>query len=93
MSVKKVRLCPEGPEISEIAFGTWRILDDEPQPSPADLARRLEKCLELGITTIDTAEMNMLLSGISLKSVRRRKRYREVAANAGVASREKKLVS
>lgn len=57
MSVKKVKLCCEGPELSEIAFGTWRILDETPQPGPADVAKRLEKCLELGITTIDTAEI------------------------------------
>lgn len=57
MSVKKVKLSCDGPELSEIAFGTWRILDDDPQPSSAEVAKRLEKCLELGITTIDTAEI------------------------------------
>jgi hypothetical protein len=36
----------------------------------------------------------MLLSGVSLQSVKRRKRYgREAPAGDGVASREKKLVS
>jgi predicted oxidoreductase len=57
MSVKKVKLSGHGPELSEIAFGTWRILDDKPVPTAGDLARRLETCLELGITTIDTAEI------------------------------------
>ena len=57
MSVNKVRISPEGPELSEVAFGTWRILDEDPSPSPKDIAERLEKCLELGITTIDTAEI------------------------------------
>lgn len=56
-SVNKVKLSCEGPEFSEICFGTWRILDEDPQPSPADVAKRLERCLELGMTTIDTAEI------------------------------------
>ncbi|MDF1816574.1 MAG: aldo/keto reductase [Verrucomicrobiales bacterium] len=57
MSVKRAKLSCDGPEFSEIAFGTWRILDETPRPGPADVAKRLEKCLELGITTIDTAEI------------------------------------
>lgn len=58
MSVKKVKLSATSSlELSEIAFGTWRILDDSPVPTAGDLAKRLEKCLELGITTIDTAEI------------------------------------
>lgn len=55
--VKKVEISPSGPSLSEIAFGTWRVLDSDPRPGPADIAERLEKCLELGITTIDTAEI------------------------------------
>lgn len=57
MSVKKVKLSCDGPELSEIAFGTWRILDDQPRPNSAEVAKRLSKCLELGMTTIDTAEI------------------------------------
>jgi len=50
-------LSPNGPEVSRIAFGTWRILDD-PQTRDGDgLLKRLHACLELGITTIDTAEI------------------------------------
>ncbi len=57
MSVQRVSLCDGGPEISEIAFGSWRILDEEPVPTPKALAERLNTCAELGITTIDTAEI------------------------------------
>lgn len=46
------------------------------------------------VVTIDATELAMLLSGVSLQSVKRRKRYgREAPAGDGVASREKKLVS
>jgi len=44
-------------EIGDFAYGTWRILD-QPQPLSSDeLADRFRKCLELGIDTIDTAEI------------------------------------
>jgi len=44
-------------DTGNIAYGTWRILDD-PQPlSSEELAQRFHKCLELGIDTIDTAEI------------------------------------
>jgi predicted oxidoreductase len=36
-------------------YGTWRLLDTK--PSAQEINRRLHGCLELGITTIDTAEI------------------------------------
>jgi len=41
--------------MSAMVYGTWRLLDDN--PSPQDINRRLNRCVELGITTIDTAEI------------------------------------
>jgi len=38
-----------------MVYGTWRILSN--QPTPQEINRRLQVCLELGITTIDTAEI------------------------------------
>lgn len=52
-----VSLAPNGPAFSRIAFGTWRVLDDPSVRSPQELLRRLYLCLDLGITTIDTAEI------------------------------------
>jgi len=44
------------------------------------------------VVTIDATELNMLLSGISLQSIKRRKRYqpigRDVSTGDGVVSRE-----
>ncbi len=40
---------------SPMVYGTWRMLDDA--PTSQDINRRLNRCLELGITTIDTAEI------------------------------------
>jgi transposase len=46
------------------------------------------------VVTIDATELNMLLSGISLQSIKRRKRYgRDASTGDGVASRDKKMVS
>jgi len=40
---------------SPMVYGTWRMLDDA--PTSQDINRRMNRCLELGITTIDTAEI------------------------------------
>lgn len=53
--VPRCSLSPTGPAISRLVYGTWRILDD--QPTPQELNRRLHRCVELGITSIDTAEI------------------------------------
>jgi len=46
------------------------------------------------VVTIDATELNMLLSGICLSSVKRRKRYSGRNASTGdVAKREQKLAS
>ncbi len=38
-----------------MVYGTWRLLDTK--PTPQEINRRLHACLDLGITTIDTAEI------------------------------------
>jgi predicted oxidoreductase len=48
-------IAPHGPEFSRLVYGTWRTLSDH--PTPQEINRRLQTCLELGITTIDTAEI------------------------------------
>ena len=53
--MKRVKLAPQAPEFSRLVYGTWRVLDTK--PTPQDINRRLHTCLELGITTLDTAEI------------------------------------
>ena len=55
MTMPRQPIAPDGPEFSRVIFGTWRLLRD--QPTPQEINRRLQACLELGITTIDTAEI------------------------------------
>jgi predicted oxidoreductase len=45
----------ESPSLSAMVYGTWRMLDE--QTSLQDINRRLNRCVELGVTTIDTAEI------------------------------------
>jgi predicted oxidoreductase len=50
-------MVPGGPEFSRLVYGTWRLLDDAEGAAPERLARRLQLCVERGITTVDTAEV------------------------------------
>ncbi len=53
--MKRIKLATHGPEFSRIVYGTWRLL--EMRPTSQEINRRLHACVELGITTIDTAEI------------------------------------
>ena len=53
----RLALSPTGPEISRVVYGTWRLLDDADGATPAALLERLHRCADLGVTTIDTAEI------------------------------------
>jgi predicted oxidoreductase len=55
--MKRVQVSASGLSFSAMSYGTWRILDDAATANAPDLLRRLELCLELGITTVDTAEI------------------------------------
>ena len=53
--MKRLKLTTKGPEFSRMVYGTWRLLDTK--PTAQEINRRLHACLELGITTLDTAEI------------------------------------
>ena len=55
--IPRGKLSPTGPTFSQIVYGTWRLLNDAATATPEHLLGRLHKCLELGITTLDTAEI------------------------------------
>ena len=55
--VDRLPISPNGPELSRLVYGTWRVLDDEATAKPEHLLERFKLCLDLGITTIDTAEI------------------------------------
>jgi predicted oxidoreductase len=53
--MQRIPITAGGPEFSRMVYGTWRLLADH--PTPQQVNERLHACLELGITTIDTAEI------------------------------------
>jgi predicted oxidoreductase len=53
--IARTQISPNGPELSSIAYGTWRLMSDG--ASAQEINRRLNLCLELGLTTIDAAEI------------------------------------
>jgi predicted oxidoreductase len=53
--MKRIQLSKTGPDFSRMVYGTWRMLAT--QPDAQEINRRLHACAELGITTIDTAEI------------------------------------
>lgn len=55
MSVPRVQLTAQGPELSQLALGLWRL--PEWGLSAGELADRIESCLDLGITTFDHADI------------------------------------
>lgn len=55
--MQRLSLSPQGPDFSRLVYGTWRLLDDPAHTSPASILERLKACLDLGITTLDTAEI------------------------------------
>ncbi len=55
--IPRIRLAPNGPECSRLVYGTWRLLADPVNATPQAICERLQRCADLGITTIDTAEI------------------------------------
>lgn len=53
----RIRLHASSPEFSAISFGTWRLLQDPLTATPEALLEVLKSALEVGITTLDTAEI------------------------------------
>jgi predicted oxidoreductase len=55
MSVSQIALASNGPVVSRLALGAWRLA--EWQMQPGDILDLVHRCLDLGITTIDHADM------------------------------------
>ena len=53
----RLPLSAAAPTFSPIVYGTWRLLDEPEAAAPGPLSQRLHACVDLGVTTIDTAEI------------------------------------
>jgi predicted oxidoreductase len=55
--VSRFKLSPQGPEVSAIAYGAWRLAKDPLGTAPAHVRAKIDACLEAGITTFDHADI------------------------------------
>ncbi len=53
--MQRIQMGPQGPVFSRLVYGTWRLLAT--RPTAQEINRRINGCLDLGITTVDTAEI------------------------------------
>ncbi|MDI1479735.1 aldo/keto reductase [Polyangium sp. y55x31] len=53
----RVRLAAEGPTVSRLAYGVWRLLDDPEGASARRVLDKIHACLDCGITTFDHADI------------------------------------
>ena len=47
----------QGPKLSPLVYGVWRLADDPQGTAPAHVMSKIETCLELGMTTFDHADI------------------------------------
>lgn len=55
--IPRFELSPQGPEVSALAYGFWRLADDPAGASVARVREKIEACLEVGMTTMDHADI------------------------------------
>ena len=53
--IERVRIAPRGPEFSRMVMGYWRLM--EWQMAPQQLVGFIEQHLDLGVTTVDHADI------------------------------------
>lgn len=51
--MRRFKLVENGPEVSAIAYGVWRLADDPAGTSTRHVREKIDTCLEAGITTFD----------------------------------------
>jgi len=55
--MRRFNLSPNGPDVSAIAYGVWRLADDPLGVSTRRVREKIDTCLEAGITTFDHADI------------------------------------
>lgn len=85
----RIRLHDSSPEFSRMVFGTWRLLGDPVTSSAEAVLELLKACIDVGITSIDTAEIYggyqvEELIGAALKLDTAVKNHLEIITKAGI---------
>ena len=55
--LSRFKLSPDGPEVSALAYGAWRLADDAEGTSVARVRQKIDACLESNVTTFDHADI------------------------------------
>lgn len=55
--MERIKISQEGPELSRLCYGAWRIADREEDKTPKAVRNTIETCLEAGITSFDHADI------------------------------------
>ncbi|EOY8404461.1 aldo/keto reductase family oxidoreductase [Enterobacter asburiae] len=90
--VQRITLAPQGPEFSRFVMGYWRLMDWN--MSPLQLASFIEEHLDLGITTVDHADIYggyqcEAAFGKALKLVPALRDRMEIVTKCGIATTAK----
>ncbi|MGX5075923.1 aldo/keto reductase [Enterobacter mori] len=90
--VQRITLAPQGPEFSRFVMGYWRLMDWN--MSPLQLASFIEEHLDLGITTVDHADIYggyqcEAAFGEALKRVPALRQRMEIVTKCGIATTAK----
>ncbi|MCR1320070.1 aldo/keto reductase family oxidoreductase [Enterobacter soli] len=90
--VQRITLAPRGPEFSRFVMGYWRLMDWN--MSPVQLASFIEEHLDLGITTVDHADIYggylcEAAFGEALKLVPALRSRMEIVTKCGIATTAK----
>ncbi|MBL8830866.1 MAG: aldo/keto reductase [Rhodospirillales bacterium] len=91
MRVPRQRLHAGGPEFSRLAWGVWRAQRGEETSSPSKLAAFVDRCVEIGITSFDLADIYggyeiEGLFGAALKARAAGRRGIEIVSKFGVCN-------
>lgn len=55
--ISRIKLHKKGPEFSRLVYGAWRLTEDPNGISSKVVLKKIETCLDLGITTFDHADI------------------------------------
>jgi predicted oxidoreductase len=55
--IEKIKIAENGIEISEFVFGAWRLADDKTKTNPTEVLKKIQSCIDLGITSFDHADI------------------------------------
>ncbi len=88
--VQRIAMAPQGPEFSRFVMGYWRLMDWK--MSPGELVSFIEQHLDLGVTTVDHADIYgdyqcEAAFGEALKQAPHLRSRMEIVSKCGIATR------